>query len=74
VSTLKQWIALTSLPCLAGTPFLLLFNKTDLFAEKLKVSPLHDVFSDYEKFKSELLEDSEYECGLKYFEKTFRGM
>jgi len=50
VESLKLWKALTSSEFFTTTPFILFLNKSDLFREKLQVSPLSEIFHDWDEY------------------------
>jgi len=74
VESLKLWKALTSSQFFKKTPFVLFLNKSDLFADKLKKTPLSEVFSDFEQFTKETVNSqlSDYEVGWKYILKQYQ--
>jgi len=74
VESLKLWKALTSSQFFKKTPFVLFLNKSDLFAEKVKISPLSDVFLDYEQFSQEPENAnlSDFEIGWRYISRQYK--
>jgi len=74
VESLKLWKALTSSQFFKKTPFVLFLNKRDLFAEKIKQSPLLDIFLDYEQFitEPECASMNDYEKGWNYIARQYQ--
>lgn len=68
VDSLKLWKQLTGSPLFKSTPFILLLNKSDLFKEKIKNTPLMGVFADYANFssRSDLQGCDDFTKGWKY--------
>jgi len=73
VESLKLWKALTSSQFFKKTPFVLFLNKSDLFAEKIKVSPMSEIFSDFEGFSNDPANASmsAYDKGWNYVSKQY---
>lgn len=73
VESLKLWKALTSSQFFKKTPFVLFLNKSDLFAEKIKVSPMSEIFSDFESFSTDPANAqlSQFEKGWQYISKQY---
>lgn len=74
VESLKLWKALTSSQFFKKTPFVLFLNKSDLFAEKLKRTPLIGIFADFEQFEKDPANSqmSDYEKAWKYISKQYQ--
>eukprot|EP01126_Amoeba_proteus_P008807 TRINITY_DN13331_c0_g1_i1.p1 TRINITY_DN13331_c0_g1~~TRINITY_DN13331_c0_g1_i1.p1 ORF type:complete len:186 (-),score=53.82 TRINITY_DN13331_c0_g1_i1:178-660(-) len=73
VESLKLWKALTSSQFFKSTPFILFLNKSDLFAEKIKSTPLASVFADYEAFAQKLDPNmNDFEKGWHYISKQYQ--
>ncbi|KAL6937346.1 guanine nucleotide-binding protein subunit alpha [Hanseniaspora osmophila] len=51
-----------------NTPFIIFFNKIDLFQAKIKKSPLRKYFPDYQG------PSTDFDASLKYFEKLFLSL
>jgi len=68
VDSLKLWKQLTGSPLFKNVPFILLLNKSDLFKEKIKNTPLMGVFADYANFasRSDLQGCDDFTKGWKY--------
>jgi len=73
VESLKLWKALTSSQFFKKTPFVLFLNKSDLFGEKIRKSPLVDIFSDYEAFANEPANSqmNDYDKGWHYIKSQY---
>jgi guanine nucleotide-binding protein subunit alpha len=75
MDSVQQFRAISELRIFADTPFLVFFNKYDLFPEKLKRVPLKGAFRNYEHFaatwNSVSGENSEIDTAIEYFKKTF---
>lgn len=76
VESLKLWKALTSSQFFKKTPFVLFLNKSDLFAEKLKRTPLIGIFADFEQFEKDPANSqmTDYEKAWKYISKQYQRM
>jgi len=70
LESVKLWRAVTASPAFKSTPFILLLNKSDLFAEKIKLVPLREVFADFE----EVINTAEFSHYTEYFEKCWKYM
>jgi len=77
--SLKLFQKLTGSQWFDHVPFILFLNKSDLFAERIKSSPLKDTFIDYEEFvsgaalKSANDEDRGYEYIKTQYANNFAG-
>jgi len=74
VESLKLWKALTISQFFKQTPFVLFLNKSDLFRDKLKRSPLGEIFSDYNAFANDASNANfdAYDKGWKYISKQYK--
>jgi len=74
VESLKLWKALTSSQFFKKTPFVLFLNKSDLFADKLKRTPLGGIFADFEQFEKDPANSQmdDYEKAWKYIAKQYQ--
>jgi len=74
VESLKLWKALTISQFFKQTPFVLFLNKSDLFRDKLKRSPLGEIFSDYNTFANDASNANfdAYDKGWKYISKQYK--
>lgn len=74
VESLKLWKALTSSQFFKKTPFVLFLNKSDLFAEKIKVSPMSAIFSDFNTFVQDPANSQldQFEKGWKYISRQYQ--
>jgi guanine nucleotide-binding protein subunit alpha len=72
--SLKLFQKLTGSQWFDSVPFVLFLNKSDLFAERLKTSPLKDTFIDYEEFikaTSSLSSASDEDRGYEYIKAQY---
>eukprot|EP01126_Amoeba_proteus_P062050 TRINITY_DN8388_c0_g2_i10.p1 TRINITY_DN8388_c0_g2~~TRINITY_DN8388_c0_g2_i10.p1 ORF type:complete len:358 (-),score=61.38 TRINITY_DN8388_c0_g2_i10:52-1125(-) len=69
--SLQQFKVISELQLFSSIPFILFFNKFDLFASKISRVPLESVFRDYKAFADEN-KGSDAEKGVAYFERNYR--
>jgi len=74
IESLKLWKFLTSSDYFENTPFILFLNKSDTFKEKITVTSLGDIFSDYDAFSksSEIDMLSDYDKGCRFISNQFK--
>ena len=76
VESLELFRMVVGSPALAGLPFVLIFNKKDLFREKLKTCPLSTCSAFVQGGKADTQEDDESDCAytercMQYISKLF---
>jgi len=75
--SLKLFTKLTGAQWFESTSFILFLNKSDLFKEKIELSPLKDYFEDYDAYVTELckekkdMELSDFEKGCAYIQAQY---
>jgi len=75
VDSLKLWMTLTQVPALSKIPFVVFFNKIDLFEEKIKRKPLSFYFSDWDRWlgsQPNAQSLNMYQLSILYLENHFR--
>eukprot|EP01126_Amoeba_proteus_P062501 TRINITY_DN850_c0_g1_i2.p1 TRINITY_DN850_c0_g1~~TRINITY_DN850_c0_g1_i2.p1 ORF type:complete len:250 (-),score=32.46 TRINITY_DN850_c0_g1_i2:48-797(-) len=71
IDSLQQFKIISELQIFTHIPFIVFFNKYDLFQDKISRFPLHVVFRDYKAF-TDGIQGTEVEKGVAYFERNFR--
>jgi len=72
--SLKLFQKLTGSQWFDNVPFILFLNKSDLFADRIKTSPLKDTFVDYEEFiksTSALKDANDEDRGYEYIKTQY---
>jgi len=74
VESLKLWKSLTSSNYFKKTPFILFLNKSDIFQEKVRTSPLSNIFPEYGEFVAKNPKmKNDFEKGWKYIAQQYHA-
>eukprot|EP01126_Amoeba_proteus_P062513 TRINITY_DN850_c0_g2_i2.p1 TRINITY_DN850_c0_g2~~TRINITY_DN850_c0_g2_i2.p1 ORF type:complete len:309 (-),score=40.65 TRINITY_DN850_c0_g2_i2:29-955(-) len=69
--SLQQFKVISELKLLSTVPFIVFFNKIDLFYEKIKRVPLEGIFQNYKEFVNQLSKGTDEDKAVAYLEDMY---